>query len=61
MTKTKTYHKKILLIEDDADDRQYFLEAIQETDPSVECVVAKDGQQAGLLLLLDISGEWAEW
>jgi CheY-like chemotaxis protein len=42
--------RKILLIEDDADDRKYFIEAIKEIDDTIECVTSKDGQQALELL-----------
>ena len=50
--KVETAAKKILLMEDDADDRKYFIEALQEIDSSIECVTAKDGQQ-GLEILQD--------
>jgi CheY-like chemotaxis protein len=46
MTPNKTYGKKILLVDDDVDDRKYFLEALNEIDPTIEFVSAKDGQQA---------------
>lgn len=42
--------RKILLIDDDADDRKYFVEAVQEIDASIECVTAKDAIQANVLL-----------
>lgn len=42
--------RKILLIDDDADDRKYFVEAVQEIDVAIECVTAKDGEQALQLL-----------
>ena len=38
--------RKILLIDDDVDDRKYFLEAVNEIDSDIECVTAKDGEQA---------------
>lgn len=41
-----TSNRKILLIDDDADDRKYFVEAVKEIDSSIECVTAKDGEQA---------------
>jgi CheY-like chemotaxis protein len=50
MTLNQALNKKILLVDDDADDRKYFLEALQEIDATVECVTAKDGQQALELL-----------
>lgn len=42
--------KKILLVDDDADDRKYFIEAVNEIDASIECDTAIDGQQALKLL-----------
>jgi CheY-like chemotaxis protein len=42
--------RKILLIDDDADDRKYFMEAVNEIDADIECVTAKDGDQALQLL-----------
>ncbi|HVF97718.1 MAG TPA: response regulator [Flavisolibacter sp.] len=42
--------RKVLLVDDDADDRKYFSEALAEVDPTMECVTAKDGQQALALL-----------
>lgn len=39
-------------MDDDADDRHYFLEALHEIDPTIECVTAKDGQQ-GMEILED--------
>ena len=42
----KIHNKKILLIDDDADDRKYFQEALAEIDATIEFVQAKDGQQA---------------
>lgn len=50
MTQPDSTRKKILLVDDDADDRKYFMEALQEIDPAAECSVAKDGQQALQLL-----------
>lgn len=44
--------KKILLMDDDADDRKYFIEALQEIDSTIECITAKDGLQ-GLEILQD--------
>lgn len=46
----KSPQRKILLADDDADDRKYFLESLNEIDSSIECVTAKDGQQALALL-----------
>lgn len=40
-------HKKIfLLIDDDIDDRDFFIEAVMDIDPSAECLVANDGKEA---------------
>ena len=43
-------NRKILLIDDDADDRKYFIEAVKEIDAEIECVTAKDGEQAMAML-----------
>lgn len=37
---------KILLADDDADDRELFLEAVKEADENVDCIAVEDGQQA---------------
>ena len=42
--------KTILLVDDDADDRKDFQEALNEIDDTIHCVSAKDGQQALQLL-----------
>ena len=47
---TNTRSRKILLIDDDADDRKYFIEAVKEIDAGIQCVIAKDGEQALALL-----------
>ena len=47
---TNTRSRKILLIDDDADDRKYFIEAVKEIDAGIQCVTAKDGEQALALL-----------
>jgi CheY-like chemotaxis protein len=44
-----------LLIDDDLDDQEIFLLALQDIEPSVECVVANDGFQALELLQQDQS------
>jgi len=37
---------RILFVDDDADDRMLFMEAVKEVDESYECVTANDGRQA---------------
>ncbi len=36
----------VLIVDDDADDRKLFIEAVKEVDPYIECITAGDGQQA---------------
>jgi CheY-like chemotaxis protein len=36
----------ILMVDDDADDRQFFKEALHEIYPSIECSTANDGIEA---------------
>lgn len=38
--------KRILLVEDDQDDQEFFTSAVETIFPSIECVVADDGQDA---------------
>ena len=33
----------LLLIDDDADDRDFFLEAVREIDPAISCTTTIDG------------------
>ncbi len=40
----------ILIIDDDDDDRSLFADAVQEVDPAIKCISAKDGLE-GLNLL----------
>lgn len=40
----------LLIVDDDADDRKLFVEAVTEVDENIECLTAKDGQQALELL-----------
>jgi CheY-like chemotaxis protein len=47
---SKNPQRRILLVDDDADDRKYFMEAAAEIDSTIECITAKDGQQALTLL-----------
>jgi CheY-like chemotaxis protein len=46
-----TYYKKLLLIDDDADDHEFFLEAIQEIDSSIICTTFLDSEKALLMLM----------
>ncbi len=39
-------HRKILLIDDDADDQLIFLDALNEVAGGIECVTANDGVSA---------------
>ncbi|MEO8085971.1 MAG: response regulator [Bacteroidota bacterium] len=39
-------HKKILLVDDDADDLHFFFEAIKEIDPTLICAFANNGLEA---------------
>ena len=44
--KSMIYYKRLLLIDDDRDDHEFFLEAIQEIDSSITCTAFFDGEQA---------------
>ncbi|HEU4901444.1 MAG TPA: response regulator [Flavisolibacter sp.] len=37
---------KLLIVDDDADDRNFFIESVKEIDDTIACEVAKDGLQA---------------
>lgn len=39
-------YRSILLIDDDAEDQEIFLDAIQEVDPGVHCAFANDAEAA---------------
>lgn len=39
-------HKKILLVDDDTDDQLFFVDAIKELEPTLECNVANNGLEA---------------
>lgn len=39
-------HKKILLVDDDSDDQLFFIDAIKELEPSLECGIANNGVEA---------------
>lgn len=41
---------RLLIVDDDADDRKFFTKAVAEIDGTIECGTAKDGQQALELL-----------
>jgi CheY-like chemotaxis protein len=41
---------RLLIVDDDADDRQFFIAAVNEIDETVKCEVAKDGLHALELL-----------
>jgi len=41
-----TYYKRLFLIDDDRDDHEFFLEALQEIDSSIRCTAFFDGEQA---------------
>ena len=36
----------VLIVDDDADDRKLFIEAVKEVNRHIECITAGDGQQA---------------
>ncbi len=42
--------KTILLVDDDADDQYFFLDILQELEPSSKCITAKNGIEALSLL-----------
>lgn len=44
---------KLLIVDDDADDRMLFIEAVKEIDEDMECISANDGQHALELLRND--------
>jgi CheY-like chemotaxis protein len=39
-------HKKILLVDDDKDDQLFFVDAIKELEPTLECGIANNGLEA---------------
>lgn len=45
---------KLLIVDDDADDRQLFIDAVKDFDEDIVCVSAKDGKEA-LDLLNDLN------
>lgn len=40
------YFKNLLLIDDDEDDHEFFLEAVREIDSSIACMCFLDGEKA---------------
>ncbi|MGZ3923907.1 MAG: response regulator [Flavisolibacter sp.] len=52
--------RKLLIVDDDADDRQLFIDAVKDFDEHIECVSAKDGKQA-LDLLNDPSASLPDY
>jgi len=38
------------IVDDDADDRNLFIEAVKEIDPTIKCISANNGEQALALL-----------
>jgi CheY-like chemotaxis protein len=40
------FYKNLLLVDDDADDHEIFLEAVKEIDGSIDCTCLFDGEQA---------------
>jgi CheY-like chemotaxis protein len=41
---------RLMIVDDDADDRTLFVQSVKEIDDKIECIVAKDGQEALKLL-----------
>jgi CheY-like chemotaxis protein len=39
-------HQKVLLVDDDVDDQYLFTEALKTIYPSIECMIANNGQEA---------------
>lgn len=37
---------RVLIVDDDADDRELFIQAVKEVNRHIECLTASDGQQA---------------
>lgn len=40
------HNKKILLVDDDADDQLFFVDAIKELEPDLKCGIANNGLEA---------------
>jgi CheY-like chemotaxis protein len=45
----------ILLVDDDPEDRDLFIEVIKDVDPSVRCLTAENGEDALRLLSVDLT------
>ena len=45
----------ILLVDDDPEDRELFLEVLNGIDPSVRCLTAENGEEALKLLSVDLT------
>jgi DNA-binding NtrC family response regulator len=45
-----TPNMSLLIVDDDADDRMLFIEAVKEVDEKIECITATNGQEALQLL-----------
>jgi CheY-like chemotaxis protein len=41
-----TNNVSFLIVDDDADDRMLFIDAVKEIDETIECKIAKNGEQA---------------
>jgi CheY-like chemotaxis protein len=41
-----SHYRSILLIDDDTEDQEIFLDAVKEVDPGVHCVFANDAEEA---------------
>lgn len=50
---------RILIVDDDADDRKLFIDAIKEVDFGIKCVTAKDGREA--LEILNNAGDLPDY
>lgn len=46
-------YNAILLIDDDEEDQEIFMDALKEVDPLLHCAVANDGEEAMVLLTAD--------
>ena len=45
----------LLIVDDDPDDRAFFIEAAKEVDENIECITANDGQKALDLMRANLS------